>query len=334
MNYRFLLATVIVLFFICCKSDIKIDFMADIKPVSSELLDIDCLVGKPHGIVVYDTLLFLYDPYEDKILTVVNTNNSQCVNRVLRTGQGPGDVILPLKMSVSPQQKQLYVSQQQSGVLNTYSFSGKDLVFIESVRLKYQPAQAVATRDAIVGIGIFEDGRYHIYDKKGNFQQSAGVYPFSGESMNVMTRFLMYQGYICAQPNGTHYALGSAYSDNMEFYEIQNDQIKMLKQYGSQDVKATLNNTLQLDEDCLLGYKWAYGTDKYCYMLYLGKTYAEHNHQKQWAANIFVFQWNGSFVKSFKLDREILAFCVDEANENIYAIATNKDEYAIVKFKI
>ncbi len=308
--------------------------MSGIKDIKGELMEVDCLIGKPNGLVYFDSRLFIYDPYEQKTLTLLNTKNNQCISREISIGNGVGEVNPPLRLSVSNRDKNMYVFQTQSGVFNTYHFSENELTLKESVSIKERPANIVATQDVLVGIGPFQDKRYRIYDKQGNLKYETGAYPFEGDRLKPYTRFFLYQGHICAQPNGIHFAMGSSYSDNLEFYVIRNNETQLLKRYGDKDVKASFNNTIQLNDLCLIGYKGAYATEKYCYMLYSGKTFAENDYRRMWATHIFVFEWNGEFVQSFRLDKEVLSFCVDESNHFFYGIVGHKNEAALMKFKM
>ena len=333
MKKKYIWVLVFFLSCISCKEKNKNEFMTGIKDIKGEIMEVDCLIGKPYGLTFYDALLFVYDLYEGNALTVIDTRISQCKNRVLSIGQGPGEVVGALRLSVSPQQKKLYVFQIQSGRFNSYEIRGEELAFQESVHISERPANVVAVQDAFIGIGPFERGRYHVYNKQGTQKDEVGAYPFDGEEMNVQSRFFLYQGYLCSQPDGTHFALGSSYSDNLEFYGIQENKVKLLKKYGFREVKAKFDETIQLDNDCLLGYKDSFGTERYCYMLYSGKTYSENNYQKYGAAHIFVFEWDGTFVQSYRFDKDVLAFCVDDPNKVFYGIVL-ENEYVIMKFEM
>ena len=326
----------IVLFvFLSCKNPSESNvFVSNIKDIKGELINVDCLIGRPVDLVCNDTRLLIYDPYEKKALTILDTKNNTCITRELSIGAGPGEVSGPLRISTSKMGKQLNVFQIQSGIFSTYNFSDDKLTLIESVRINNRPANVVATDDALVGIGPFENGRYQIYNKQGDLAQEVGAYPFDGENMDPQRRFFLYQGYLCSQPDGKHFALGSCYSDNLEFYSVEGNEVKLLRRYETEGVKATFENTIKLDNSCLLAYKEKYSTEKYCYMLYSGKTYEENMFRKMWATHIFVFDWNGNFVKSFRLDNEVISFCVDESNNTIYGIVLHDGEAAIMKFNM
>jgi hypothetical protein len=338
MKIKYAIIAIVVLSLASCKEQSKEEFTSHIKNIHGELITVDCLIGQPYGLICYDTLLFLCDPYEGATLTVLDIKNNRFVKRILSIGNGPGEVTGSLRLSISPVRKELYVFQMQSGHINTYDLSGHihegELRLKESLRIEDRPANVVVTQTNFVGIGPFEDGRYHIYDKKGLFRKEAGKYPFHGEEMNAQARFFLYQGYLCAQPDGTHFTLGSSYSDNLEFYTVRMNQAELIKKYGVRDVQARFDNSVELDGNCLLGYKGAYAVDRFCYMLYSGKTYAENNHRRNGATRVFVFGWEGDFVKSYQFDEEIFAFSVDEKNETIYGVVNHEGETGIMRFKM
>jgi hypothetical protein len=324
-----------------CSEEHSNDFTRDSTPISGEFIEVDGLLGRPSNLIYIDGFLLMEDVYDGKALTLLDVETGRIVNRLLSVGGGP-DEVLPGsgRMSYSQENRELYRFQIQSGDFYTYAVPafGRAEEWIperkSSVRLADRPANAVAMSEALVGIGPFEDGRYHVYDKNGTFVSAAGSYPFEGEKIDYIPRFFLYQGYFCAQPGGNRFAQGCSYSDHLEFYEIENG-IRPIKQYGSTDVRASFgDNRIILDDNCLLGYKGSYATESYCYMLYSGRTYAENRRQKMWAKYIFVFDWNGRFVRSFVADKLIYSFCVDEKNEVIYGIGMHKEEYALMKFKI
>lgn len=335
MWMRLLIITLFAILQVNCIRQDKNVFLSDSQFISGELINNDCLIGKPYRLISYDTLLFICDPYDSKTLTVLNVRDNRCVDRILQIGSGPGEVSGALRFSLSSTHGKLYIFQIQSGIFNTYDILGKSFTLAESIHIEERPANVVPTEGALVGIGPFEKGRYHIYDSEGNFMTHAGTYPSEDMDHNAHAHFFLHQGDLCSQPGGTHFALGSSYSDNLEFYKIKEGQTELLKRYGTENkVHARFDNTLQLEDNCLLGYKSSYATDQYCYMLYSGKTFAENNHRVSWGKNIFVFEWNGNFVKSFRLSQEVLTFAVDEYNGIIYGIVLHEGEAGIMKFKI
>ena len=335
MKNTFFLLFTILLFLGCKESDNNEDFFSGIKNIKGEIVNTDALIGRPAGLCCTDTRLFILDRYENRFLTIIDTKNNKSLGRELTIGGGPGEVsAAPVFVTLSNNGKQLDVYQRNTFKYCTYDFTDDKLSHIETINIERSPANIVAIENGFVGIGMmYENGRYGIYNNQGDLIQETGVYPNYDKSMDHHSRFFIDQGHLCSHPNGTHFALGTIYSDNVEFFSSKNGEIKLLKRYGKGIVNGKMeNNLLIIDKSNITGYKGTYTSEKYCYMLYSGKPYGDNPNQSLWSENIFVFDWNGNFVKSYRLDNEVRHFCVDEINNVIYGVVTQESEYAIMKF--
>lgn len=301
-----------------------------VKEINGELLVVDDLfLGAPSELILRDSILLVYDRFENYLLTQIDVKNDRYLGRLILEGRGPGEAIPPAKISFYD--NNLNVFQFQTGALNIYDdkFNFQKQFFFED-----HPANIKQMRNAFIGFGAFEQGRFHIYDMNGKCVGFAGDFPDESNNMDQLARFVLYQGHLASSKNGRYFAFGYAYSDNIEFYDMKDKEVELIRTYGEGSVKGRYAGRLELDDDCLMGYKWAYGGDKYCYMLYLGKTLAENNYNKYWADNIVVFDWKGHHVKTFKLDVPILSFCVDEKNQIIYGLTVSNDEFVIMRYKM
>ena len=329
----------IFLLFITACSGNSSNFSSREKKIFGKSLDVKCTIGVPAEIVSIDSLLLFYDRYEQKTITIYDIKNNRLVCRFLNEGQGPNEILPPLKLSVSILKKELYVFQMQTGCLNVYNVAEiakpePDMTSKEKFCFEERPANVKKLANNFVGIGFFEKGRYHTYDELGNVVDMAGVYPFNGERMDAHARFFLYQGHLCASSDQVHFVLGTSYSDNLEFYEVRNNKIILLKKYETYDVKARFEHTVEINDNCIISYKGTYPTDKHCYMLYSGKLYADYKKDEYRTRKIIVFDWKGNYIRSFEADNNIFSFCVDENEQNLYAITEDEGGYNIMRFKL
>jgi len=318
------------LFFNACDTP-TFEFSGNETNISGTKLDIGCLIGQPYGIIYLDPLLLFYDPYENQLITVFDAKNNQFVRRFLSKGQGPGEVATrPIRLFVSHSDKKTGVYQPQTGYLNIYE-PGEIIEhsYIKSPEQVYftdkpdKPANIQKIKDGYIGMGPFESERFRLYDFAGNTVSSFGKYPFRGGDMVDAESYLVYQGYICASTDGNSFAMGSAYCDNLEFYRIVDGEAVLTKRYESYDAKAFINgNMFRIDDNCIMNYRDAYG-GKYCYMLHSGK---KHIEGKYGGRRIIVFDWDGNYIKSYKVDIDIWSFCVDEENNMLYAIVRDQND--------
>jgi hypothetical protein len=321
----------------CREAKITEDFFGNEHMLHGKTVDIDCLIGRPTEIVCIDSLLMFCDYYETQVITVLDVKNNKFVRRFLNTGQGPEDVLRPLKLSVTG--NRLNVFQIQNARL--YEYDAKDIVDTtrtQAVRKRQfddRPANIGITSNGFVGIGLYEHGRYKLYDENGKTHTSVGVYPFRGEKMKPDERFFIYQGVICAKPGGNCFAMGTNYCDNLEFYRIEKDGASPVKKYETHDVKGHYERMIVLDEGCVMSYKAASGTDKYCYMLYSGQQLGERHVRTTGGKKIIVFDWDGDYIKTFELDKTAFSFCVDKTDSVLFAITNDEEEgFLITRYDI
>jgi hypothetical protein len=290
-----------------------------------------------------DSLLIYADRYEGKVFSVFDLHNKRFVGRFVSEGQGPNEVIPGLYLLKFPQKDKLYTYQRNAAIISI--FNVPDYKIKENFRITsstpWRPFEMEKTKDYYIGMGIFDKGRFGVYDSKGKFLYTGGHYPYKGDDMESSKAFLMYQGPFCANPDKNYFVASCLYSDHIVFYEITKNALIPIKEYYSYDVtvdgknSSAGNSSVREKDETVFSYQWAFGTGSCCYMLFSGKTYAEDKERSGESRYIIVFDWQGNYIKTFHTDYDIKSFCVDEKNNYIYASALDEDfEYIIIKLKI
>ncbi len=327
-----------IFFFYGCKTTPGALDEENIVNITSEYLILDCFVAKPYSLVNMDTLLIFYDRYDGKMFSIYDIKNDRCLGRVVSEGHGAGEVTAPVDILSFPQQGLFYFTERHTGNLNLFDIQEGGIQ--EKIHFESHATNLQKMGNYFVGLGYYDNGCLGIYDQKGRLIRTDGIYPFRGERMERLAASLIYQAVLCASPNSDFFATGNVLCDHLAFYRVTENEALLLRQYQSVDAKAKFvgskyGGSLRVDEDCIINYTWAYGTDNYCYMLYSGKKYKE-NENMDWGNFIRVFDWNGNYIKTYKTDRDILTFCVDKVDQCIYAVAEDDSTggYSIVKMKI
>jgi hypothetical protein len=327
-----------VAFLYACTGDKKPDFLQHATTLQGETVNIDCLIGHPYEIVCMDSLLIFSDPYDQKVLTLFDIKNERLVGRFLSVGNGPGEVILPVRL-FEVSKKELGVFLPQSGYV--YLFELPEMELREKIFFEDRPVFLKKTGDYYVGTGVFGDDdrhhRYHLYDAAGRLNHTAGEYPFRGKDtrMSAYHRFGLYQGLLCASPYKNFFAQGSAFCDNLEFFRIREAQSSLTKKYETYDADVELRDRgINRMENTVSGYTWAYGAEQYCYFFYCGKSRSEMARKKDFKNHIIVFDWNGNHVRTFETNINIQTFCVDETGHVMYSTALIEGEFVIMRFPL
>lgn len=82
--------------------------------LSVKEIPLDFLLGNPNQIEMIDSLLIITDNQDEKALAICDYNG-KLINRTLCVGEGPGECIMPIDISVSHGNKSLIVLQRQNG---------------------------------------------------------------------------------------------------------------------------------------------------------------------------------------------------------------------------
>jgi hypothetical protein len=302
-------------------------------------MHVNGLVGTPSEIICAGTYLLFCDKYEEQVVTVLNTHDSAFFHRVLYTGGGPGEVLPPLKLQITSEGA-ICAFQAQNGRLHEYTLNsllGDAAPLPEAVyQFEDRPANLKKLANGFVGIGMYEDGRYHLYGKNSEAPRPAGTYPHRGESMDPAGRFFLYQGALCASPDGTHFVMATAYCDNLEFFRTDGSGITPVRKYETRDVDGQYTERgIVLGDNCVMAYKGACGTDRYAFLLYSGERFGEHHARSTGGKTILMFDWEGNHIKTFEADRTIFSFCTDSDAQTLYAITyENENVFSVTRFNL
>jgi len=317
-----------------CSKNKKTDFdyTQNIIHVKGEPLQIEELIGNPYSITHIDTLLIYCDRYKGKSLSVFDLKNNRFVGRFVSEGQGPNEVIPLLFLFPYPQKDKLYTYQRDMAIISIFDVPNFQMQ--NNIKIASRPTSMQKAKDYYIGMGIFDKGRFGIYDNNGEFLYTGGTYPYQGEGMKISTAYTLYQGQICANPEKNYFAAGCLFSDHISFYEVTENEVILRKEYYSYDTTVGYTNRLEIKNNSILNYTWAFGTASYYYMLFSGKTYGETG-KTGGGHYIIVFDWQGNYVKTYNTDYEIYTFCVDENNNCIYATALDENlDYVIIRLEI
>ena len=227
------LIIVVCVFFMNTFSMQRANFSSNEKEIFGENLDVGFLIGTPVEPILFDTLLLYFDRFDGQVITIFDVKNELLIGRFLNEGSGQGEVVPPLRLFLSPYEKKVYFFQERVGRVNMHELDDiitqNNITAPQQVLFGDRPANIKKTKNGYVGIGMFDDGRYRLYNSEGNMISACGKYPFFGDDMDHGARFLMYQGFLCASYDGSYFAMGSSYCDNLEFYKLEDGTATLIK---------------------------------------------------------------------------------------------------------
>ena len=292
-------------------------------------LPITPLLGSPYSIDVIDSVLVIADKVEDRTLLLYNMKDSTYV-RTLSIGNGPGEVIFPIDVSVSSQERAVNVFLRQTGEFRTYPFDNllKDrLSEYRSVDLGMAD-RGIQTSEGYVALGTYEDGLLRAYDPKGALRQKEDLYAEYGID-DANERYLLFQGMLSFNRQGNCFAIAPSWASDVLFYRYADGRWREYHRFqigdgslekqisGRADLR--IHRTNQCESIC--------SSQNYFYVLYDGNR-MDGVQRKDYRSILCFDAFTGELKHVYRVDPTVCGICV--SNQKMYALLIGEDgEYMI-----
>lgn len=287
------------------------------------------LIGMEHG--------------EDAFFYRQDLNRPDSVCRFVERGQGPDEFIHPFSLQ--------YINDSTVG---SYDIMGKKFGEIslrscsEPARVKNVKLDDIMTARAIktaysqyIGIGVYPDGMYMMFDSSGTKIKSFFEYPFenaSEKSIKNQLRAMAYQGKIVSNLSNTRFVYGAGSADIIYFYDIENSNIRLTKkienrfcEYVPREEDGSFSSAIKTTNR--RGFVDIYATERYVYALYSGRTYDEYREQSYAGDRLRIYDWSGDLRSETVLDVPCKYLCVSPDDETMWAIA-EIPEPTVIRFDL
>ncbi len=305
-----------------------------VRDLAGEVVFGDTFLGAPTQILFYGDMMLLRDEYDNKALSVIDTKTGTITGRHLSIGRGPGEMVNPFRLYTHGDR--LYAHQMNTGQVSVYSLPG--ITYIETFEMEGAPGVSLRMADYFVGMrSNTKPGRLQINDAQGKYLFPGGDWPEGDDNMPTPFGGIAFQGDHAVQPGGNRYAFAAAYSDRVEFHEIRRGQHVLVSATGSDNVRAEQDETgnAMLAPNVYLGSAGMWGDDDYCWMLRIDGNRGAEGVQRNFSNTVRKYEWDGTPVVEYRLDRQIAGMAVDPAGDNIYGMVIDDEGYIrLVRFPI
>jgi hypothetical protein len=310
-----------------------------------EVLDfLNMLIGSPVDIQKVGDCLIVLDYQQDSLFHRVDLVKNQYMGMLGLKGQGPNDFIYPSSLKELGDDCFSCYDAGNRG-LSVICFDAERENVEISKLLKYAKMltfDVVPVSDSLFVVNGETDGAiFALIDKEGRILSLSDEYPYKDEvEKNIPVRFraMAYQGTLRVNPKG-YFAYVTSSAKQLHLYKIENKKIRkvgdVVDGYGHYKADMSTEGAYSVIHDgeypeC---YKDLAVTDKYVYALYSGRTFKEYKLSCYECETIYVYDWAGKLVNTYRLDVPVVQFCIDEDEKMIYAIANIPDP-TIVRFKL
>lgn len=353
-NFVYILLLLLVMFSCKSKKDVEIRDVSDVLLTDSattvkiigEKLDLDLLC--PVGILSLDTILLIFQDFEDKMVKVYNMQNQQFLGDFLRKGGGPDEVQMfsgftqsfiqndVAKVVIQSYPQYLAILDLQKTLSENETIYEKKYNFVDEQR-----GSLFAACNAVFYIGddIFlltkapersgrmEDGNtyFELYDYKKN----EVIRRFYSTDLPFIPRaFELYKGALTL--SGDRKKIVS-FLRFMPVFSITDIETGSSKQFFPFRKEERIEKYIEMPGH----YYWsACTTDNRIIALYKGGVEPQKLNDDELNSYLHVFDWEGRLLYKLEIEDNIKCISLNERNGMLYAVLMNDDikKYRVKEF--
>jgi hypothetical protein len=269
-----------------------------------------------------DTILAINTRKEDTLLTLINVLNGKTLKRMIRKGNGPGEMIM-LRFCKQTDNKQLWFHDPNSEKLHFIDHQVITTDTCYKTATFQQNSQRLLKIDTcFISSGVFvKNYRFQIFDSNGKTINSCLNYqkPEKYPNMPDQVYSTGFQGLYTIHPDNDKFAFATIFSGSIQIFDFVNNVIQpKVDLFFWDPVMEERNGVCVFSLQSKSGFNGIDSDQQFIYTLYSGKILAE---QDDTCSHLLVFDWNGNPVKRYLLDTPLSGFCINSQGTKLYGIA-------------
>lgn len=307
--------------------------------LASQVINRDEELGTPSYLVSIGEYVVISDyPSRGSAIHLIRAKDGERVLSFGRDGDGPGEFRGPPALIRAPGlDDALWAYSAGSARLTLFTlndvlageFGGTRHRQLSGPYVMYRLAMLDDTHAA--GIGNFADGRVAVVDVVTGETRLGGTVPLDDESGPPYVRQQAYQGFIAARPSGEQFVIATWRGSQLEIYDRQGG---LQKKFDGPYPFIPDFNVIEGPSGRLIsqaGMKNRYGyvditaTEEHIIALFSGRAEASYGGSASVAEYVHLFDWDGAFVKAFKLDRPVIALAANHNGQVLFALAEDPE---------
>ena len=250
-------------------------------------------------------------------------------------GQGPAELPSPCYgyltesgFTVFDDQTRIVMKYSLDSLRNSRKKDGSPVRLAQYKIPEAQISKLIAIDDTtLLCAGTYKSRyQYLLFNKNDSvLDYGVDVYNAADSAFQTYTRYLSNQGNLVMNPEKHTFAGSINFSSNIDFFEIVNNKIELIKSLRLGDpINKPVNEEgiyyVDLTENTQTGYIDLSATSKYVYALYSDKKMYENNRKSD---TVLVFDWDGNPIKKYSLDTDAYYIAVDSTQQSLFAAVKN-----------
>lgn len=277
-------------------------------------------------------------------LHLINLTEDEYLAGIGREGRGPGEFLAPGSIFAFERDSVLVLDNENIRITKVNLTNGKHLRNLKNanpgiINLEFKglPMEVFPIeRERYAAIGLIRTGgkkNIAILDSTGSQNKLAGEIPNFDADIPSNVHQLAWRSTATSNKDGSKFAVGYYNVDILEIYNDSGELLETIRGPKQDKLNYSIKNKrLSLGEYTNRSYIDLASAGSNIYALYSGKSIKES--KNNFGQYILIFDWEGNFIKSFKLDQFTFSITIDERSGTLYGIVHESLEPGIYKYKI
>jgi len=321
-----------------CKNSAKEDPLAFVPPlfpaeieVTPRYLDVDFITGEAMDIKLKDTVLLVRSYDGDRFIQVFDKRNGKRLSSMITRGRGPGELLAI--QSVYVQKDTIYVYSAMDGSLYKYfsdsSYCASMPDDIVSFGANRTLIYAYPFKNKYLGLSSNTKTRIIVFDEYGIRESEYTKYPdftdLGYDHPIVLRNLFMGSQRLNIKPDNTKFALTNSRGTTLEIFSLAGDTVSLHKEKRFYPPKVKIidkNYQLESLPEQISGFWDITSSDNYIYTAFCGDMVKDYSNSAHY---VYVFDWDGNPIKSYKIKGGMRRITIDSENRKIYFSAKDAE---------
>ncbi len=349
---------ILVLFFAACQAEPEITEEATpllytraslLQFAQTENLDLNALgIISPTKIIRKDSIYVILTPKSKYRLAIYNSV-SRDLQRMLPAGREEGQGLYFLNLHLNGD----IVSSFDYGTgrlveidLTQYASPGYLPTFTPLMNEGKLPLGAIRVGNNIISTGIYTEGRYCCSDLADGTDTYSVEYPeCAAPNLSDSLKSIFFASNCLAiNPAQNRLVCANMQYGCLDICDIQGKQLSRINEIHLNRPGVVFQHKrprgkrmwhpVSYTRNNLFGFCDLATSEDYIFALYSGRTYREYKGNVDKGRTIFVFDWNGSHVRTYHLSKTCSSISYDKATNAIYALSQEKGKAEIITLNL
>lgn len=330
--------SIVVLCFVGCE-EIQTDSIHDmpiikLKAVNTNIKDV--VVRYPFRIRLNDSVLYIMDLHgQEYYVNAFTYPELKFIKSIGKKGSGPEELLDSENIRFD-KQNNLWLLDANRKKLICFTDTGQREILLSKSLIRTLDFDFY--KDSLFIVPDYTGNyRYSIVNSQGIIVENRSSIPAKKKNARKSNIALAqaWRSFIDYNPDNGILAMVTQLGEVIELYDVRNDKI-INTYYGNSGEPVYRNREGMAIPDGIMGYSDIHVGSKYIYALFWGQKMSDIRQGKikyEGGDQIHVFDLKGNSIKTYKLERYITGFEIDEKNQIILALDVNSNQ-PLFKFNI